>query len=77
MLSFATNIAHLNTTVETRLPRLPPLPDLRVPPPLTPEGEPVVPVPEKSLFARYWMYGAAILVALMLSGGAEEEPAKK
>ncbi|KAJ7179011.1 hypothetical protein C8R46DRAFT_1072168 [Mycena filopes] len=77
LLSFANNIASLNTTVETRLPRLPPLPELRVPPPLTPEGEPVAPVPEKSLFARYWPYGAAILIALMLSGGSEEEAAKK
>ncbi|KAJ7929910.1 hypothetical protein B0H13DRAFT_1595801, partial [Mycena leptocephala] len=46
LLSFASNIASLNTTVEVRLPRLPPLPELRVPPPLTPEGDPVVPVPE-------------------------------
>jgi len=77
LLSFASNIANLNTTVEIRLPRLPPLPELRVPPPLTPEGDPVVPVPEKSFFAKYWMYLAAILLALMLSGGSEEEPAKK
>ncbi|KAJ7904648.1 hypothetical protein B0H14DRAFT_3421406 [Mycena olivaceomarginata] len=77
LLSFASNIGGLNTTVEVRLPRLPPLPELRVPPPLTPAGEPVVPVPEQSLFRKYWMYGAAILIALMLSGGPEEEPAKK
>ncbi|KAJ7368436.1 hypothetical protein DFH08DRAFT_831396 [Mycena albidolilacea] len=77
LLSFASNIGSLNTTVEVRLPRLPPLPELRVPPPLTPAGEPVVPVPEQSLFRKYWMYGAAILIALMLSGGPEEEPAKK
>ncbi|KAJ7682666.1 hypothetical protein DFH06DRAFT_1314856 [Mycena polygramma] len=77
LLSFASNSGSLNTTIEIRLPRIPPLPELRVPPPLTPEGEPVVPVPEKSLFQKYWMYLAAILLALMLSGGAEEEPAKK
>ncbi|KAJ7507947.1 hypothetical protein B0H11DRAFT_1969434 [Mycena galericulata] len=76
--SFADNIGTVNTTLEVRSSRLPPLPDLRVPPPLTPEGAPVVPVPEKSLFQQYWMYGAAILIAIMLSGGgAEEEPAKK
>ncbi|KAJ7094641.1 hypothetical protein B0H15DRAFT_132024 [Mycena belliarum] len=77
LLSFAGNVAELNTTVVLKSPRLPPLPELRVPPPLTPEGEPVVPVPEKSLFQRYWMYGLAILVALMLSGGPEEESGKK
>ncbi|KAJ6515759.1 hypothetical protein C8R45DRAFT_1086927 [Mycena sanguinolenta] len=76
--SFASNIGSLNTTVAVRLPHMPPLPELRVPPPLTPEGEPVVPVPEKSFFQKYWLYGVAILLALMLSGGAEEEaPAKK
>ncbi|KAJ7180233.1 hypothetical protein C8R43DRAFT_972280 [Mycena crocata] len=77
LLSFASNIGNLNITVSLRSPRLPPLPELRVPPPLTPEGEEIVPVPEKSLFARYWMYGLAILIALMLSGGAEEEAPKK
>ncbi|KAJ7276527.1 hypothetical protein B0H12DRAFT_1215038 [Mycena haematopus] len=76
--SFASNIGSLNTTVEVRLPRMPPLPELNVPPPLTPEGEPVVPAPEQSLFRKYWIYGAAILLALMLSGGSEEEaPANK
>ncbi|KAJ7765003.1 hypothetical protein DFH07DRAFT_770267 [Mycena maculata] len=74
--SFAGNIDNLNTTLVVRSTRLPPLPDLRVPPPLTPEGAPVVPVPEKSLFQKYWMYGAAILIALMMSGGGEEEPKK-
>jgi len=77
LLPFANNIGSFNTTIEIRLPRLPPLPELRVPPPLTPEGEPVVPVPEKSFFQKYWVYLAAILLALMLSGGSEEEPAKK
>ncbi|KAF7352673.1 hypothetical protein MVEN_01233100 [Mycena venus] len=77
LLSFASNVGSMNTTIEIRLPRMPPLPELRVPPPLTPEGEPVVPVPEQSFFRKYWLYGAAILIALMLSGGAEEEqPAK-
>ncbi|KAJ7684047.1 hypothetical protein B0H17DRAFT_1073394 [Mycena rosella] len=77
LLSFASNAGSLNTTVVLRSSRPPPSPALRVPPPLTPEGEPVVPPPQKSLFQQYWMYGLAILIALMLSGGAEEEPAKK
>jgi len=77
LLSFASNFGSLNSTVILRSPGHPPQPQLRVPPPVTPEGEPVVPVPEKSMFQRYWMYGLAILIALMLSGGGEEEPAKK
>lgn len=36
-------------------------PELRVPPPLTPQGEPVQAVPEKSFIQKYWIY---ILVAL-------------
>ncbi|KAJ7498786.1 hypothetical protein FB451DRAFT_1014445 [Mycena latifolia] len=55
LLSFASNVGSLNSTVVLRSPRLPPLPALRVPPPLTPEGEPVVPEPEKSWFQRYWV----------------------
>ncbi|KAJ7283892.1 hypothetical protein C8J57DRAFT_1293889 [Mycena rebaudengoi] len=74
--SFAHGIDSLNRTVVLRAARLPPLPELRVPPPLSPEGEPIIPPPEKSFFAKYWMYGLAILVALALSGGAEEEEKK-
>ena len=36
-------------------------PELRVPPPLTPQGEPVQVVMEKSFIQKYWIY---ILVAL-------------
>ncbi|KAJ7068399.1 hypothetical protein C8F01DRAFT_1335999 [Mycena amicta] len=92
LLAFAHNVAAgLNTTVELRAPHAPSSPPLRVPPPLTAEGQPIVPEPEKTLFQKYWvwlffhawprlrslqLYGAAILIALMLSGGAEEEPKK-
>ncbi|KAL0563768.1 hypothetical protein V5O48_018295 [Marasmius crinis-equi] len=67
------HLANLNTTVLVRTPRLPPLPELRVPPPLTPEGKPVEPVPEKSFIQKYWMYIAAALIALMVSGGPPDE----
>ena len=39
-------------------------PELRVPPPLTPEGEPVAPVPEKSFVQKYWIYMVVVLGAL-------------
>lgn len=39
-------------------------PRLREPPPLTPQGEPVKPVPEKSFVQKYWVYIVAVLVAL-------------
>ncbi|KAG1752658.1 uncharacterized protein EDB91DRAFT_1103714 [Suillus paluster] len=53
-----------NTSVVLKSPRMPPLPELRVPPPLTPEGEPVVPVPEKSFVQKYWIYLVVVLGAL-------------
>lgn len=38
-------------------------PELRTPPPLTPEGEVVKPVPEKTFIQKYWMYiGALVLI---------------
>ncbi|KAJ6539474.1 hypothetical protein B0H19DRAFT_960589 [Mycena capillaripes] len=67
LLSFAHNIGTLNTTVEIKLPRLPPLPALRVPPPLTPEGAPVVPVPEKSFFQKYWVRIQSLSICVQLS----------
>jgi hypothetical protein len=36
-------------------------PELRTPPPLTAEGQPLQPIPEKSFIQKYWIY---ILVAL-------------
>ncbi|KAH9938604.1 uncharacterized protein B0H18DRAFT_967941 [Fomitopsis serialis] len=62
-----------NTTILLKSPRLPPLPSLRVPPPLTPEGTPFVAPPEKSFLQKYWMYIAVAVVALMIAPGGEEE----
>lgn len=39
-------------------------PELRIPPPLTPEGEPVASVPEKSFVQKYWIYMVVVLGAL-------------
>ncbi|KAJ8587191.1 hypothetical protein M405DRAFT_852998 [Rhizopogon salebrosus TDB-379] len=64
-----------NASVVLKSPRLPPLPELRVPPPLTPEGEPITPVPEKSFVQKYWIYMVVVLGALLISGPADE-PAK-
>ncbi|KAK0191146.1 hypothetical protein F5146DRAFT_1137940 [Armillaria mellea] len=63
----------INTTISLRPRHFPPLPELRTPPPLTPQGEPVQPPEEKNFFQKYWMYIAAVLIALTLSGGAPEE----
>ncbi|KAF7292376.1 hypothetical protein HMN09_01221700 [Mycena chlorophos] len=76
LLAFASGLPLLNSTVELRASRTPPELELRVPPPLTAEGEPIAPVPERTFFQKYWMYGAAILIALLLSGGPEEEQKK-
>ncbi|GBE79536.1 hypothetical protein SCP_0207360 [Sparassis crispa] len=62
-----------NSTLSLAAPRLPPLPQLRVPPPLSPEGKPVEPLPEKTLFQKYWLYGVVILLFLLMAPGAEEE----
>ncbi|KAH7930743.1 hypothetical protein BV22DRAFT_1054533 [Leucogyrophana mollusca] len=64
--------AHANTTVLLKYPRLPPLPELRAPPPLTPEGEPIAPLPEKSFIQKYWIYIVIGLGALLISGPSEE-----
>jgi len=66
-----------NTTLSLRFPRLPPLPELRKPPPLTPQGELVQPAPEQSFIQKYWVYGLIILAALLLTGGPEEEVPKE
>ena len=42
-------------------------PQLHAPPPFTPEGEVVQPVPEKSFIQKYWMYIAALLLILRTS----------
>jgi len=72
--SFADKIQHLNSTILLRRPDSPPLPELHAPPPLTPQGEVVQPVPEKSFIRKYWMYIAALLLIFLLVGGEEEQP---
>ncbi|KAG9219013.1 hypothetical protein CCMSSC00406_0001423 [Pleurotus cornucopiae] len=67
----------VDTTVTVQRPSLPPLPELRAPPPITQTGEPVVPVPEKSFIQKYWLYIVAVLIALVMSGGPPEEEGKK
>ncbi|KAL4076102.1 hypothetical protein V8B97DRAFT_1924246 [Scleroderma yunnanense] len=61
-----------NTTVLLKSSRSPPSPSLRAPPPLTPDGAPIPPVPEKSFLQKYWMYIAVVLVTLLISGAPEE-----
>jgi len=39
-------------------------PELRSPPPLTPEGQVVTPEPEKSFIQKYWIYILAVMVVL-------------
>lgn len=39
-------------------------PELRPPPPLTPEGQVVTPEPEKSFLQKYWIYILAFFVFL-------------
>ncbi|KAJ8481721.1 hypothetical protein ONZ51_g5809 [Trametes cubensis] len=64
-----------NTTVALRSPSFPPLPQLRVPPPVTAEGKPVEPPREKSFLEKYWMYIAIALVAMVLAPAPAEEEA--
>ncbi|KAI0375691.1 hypothetical protein BV20DRAFT_904344, partial [Pilatotrama ljubarskyi] len=64
-----------NTTVLLRSPSFPPLPQLRVPPPVTAEGKPVEQPREKSFLEKYWMYIAIALVALTLAPAPAEEEA--
>ena len=39
-------------------------PELRSPPPLTPEGQVVTPEPEKTFIQKYWVYILAFMVVL-------------
>ncbi|THH33679.1 hypothetical protein EUX98_g589 [Antrodiella citrinella] len=64
-----------NSTVIVRSPTFPPLPQLRAPPPITPEGKIAEPVPEKSFIQKYWIYMVVAVIALVLSPGPEEEKA--
>ncbi|KAG6821593.1 hypothetical protein H0H93_000102 [Arthromyces matolae] len=72
------SFAKVNTTVTLKGAHVPPLPQLVAPPPLTPEGEPVVPVQEKTFVQKYWVYIIIAMLAAMLAGPAEEDkPARK
>ncbi|EPQ59407.1 hypothetical protein GLOTRDRAFT_109672 [Gloeophyllum trabeum ATCC 11539] len=62
-----------NVTILLRSPTSPPRPELRAPPPLTPQGEPVKPPVEKSFIQKYWIYVAALLVALLIAPSPAEE----
>ena len=39
-------------------------PRLKTPPPLSPEGQPIKPVVEKSFIQKYWMYIVPVLILL-------------
>jgi hypothetical protein len=39
-------------------------PELRSPPPLTPEGQVATPEPEKTFIQKYWMYALAFMLVL-------------
>jgi hypothetical protein len=62
----------LNTTITLMSPRQPPQPELRTPPPLTAEGEPIAPAPEKTFLQKYWIYMVIILGVLLISGPVDE-----
>ncbi|KAH9482376.1 hypothetical protein JR316_0004476 [Psilocybe cubensis] len=70
--AFSNKVQRLNSTVLLRQPTTPPLPELRAPPPLTPEGQVVKPVPEKSFIQKYWMYIVAVVLVLAVGSGPEE-----
>jgi len=63
-----------NITITTTIPTQPPLPELRVPPPLTATGDPVVQMPEKTFLQKYWLYIILALGALIITPAAEEGP---
>ncbi|KAG6880376.1 hypothetical protein C0992_007787 [Termitomyces sp. T32_za158] len=58
------SFAKVNTTVFLKGSHVPPLPHLTSPPPITPDGQPVAPVSEKTFLQKYWMYIAAFLLAI-------------
>ncbi|KAI9512200.1 hypothetical protein F5148DRAFT_55512 [Russula earlei] len=61
-----------NITITTAIPKQPSLPELRVPPPLTATGDPVVQEPEKTFLQKYWLYILMALGALIIAPGPEE-----
>ncbi|KAF8517826.1 hypothetical protein JB92DRAFT_2713200 [Gautieria morchelliformis] len=59
-----TSISFTNTTLIIGTAGKAPLPELRAPPQLSPQGEPVQPQPEQSFIQKYWMYIAMGLITL-------------
>ena len=39
-------------------------PELRAPPPLTPEGQVVTPEPEKTFIQKYWIYIVGFMIVI-------------
>ncbi|EJD01418.1 uncharacterized protein FOMMEDRAFT_147942 [Fomitiporia mediterranea MF3/22] len=72
-LDQATFLHPSNTTINVRHATGPPLPELRVPPPLSPKGQVIPPEPEKSFIQKYWMYIVAALFVLIFAGGPPPE----
>ncbi|PIL37202.1 hypothetical protein GSI_00895 [Ganoderma sinense ZZ0214-1] len=62
-----------NTTVALRSPTFPPLPALRVPPPVSAEGKPIEQPREKSFIEKYWMYMVIAVIAMSLAPAPAEE----
>ncbi|KAG9100317.1 hypothetical protein FRC06_004259 [Ceratobasidium sp. 370] len=62
-----------NTEVQLKSPSSPFSPRLRTPPPLAPDGQPIMPVAEKSFIQKYWMYIVpALIILLVLPAGPED-----
>lgn len=63
-----------NSTVIVKSSLPAPVPQLRVPPPLTPEGNPVVPEVEKTFIQKYWMHliGGFLLISFLAPIPEEE-----
>ncbi|KIY49328.1 hypothetical protein FISHEDRAFT_41589 [Fistulina hepatica ATCC 64428] len=62
--AFASSVGTMDVNITTVAATLPPLPELKTPPSLTVEGEPVQPIPEKTFLQKYWLYIVGILIAM-------------
>ncbi|PVG03500.1 hypothetical protein CPB86DRAFT_662232, partial [Serendipita vermifera] len=72
--SVDSTLQNWNTTVAIKTPTAPLLPQLRVPPPLTPDGKPVEVPEEKTFLQKYWMHilGAFLLISFIAPAPEEE-----
>ncbi|CAE6522377.1 unnamed protein product [Rhizoctonia solani] len=62
-----------STDVQIKSPSPAFTPRLKVPPPMSPDGQPVKPVPEQSFIQKYWMYIVpALIILLVLPAGPED-----